>query len=173
MCGRSNGILYQRGSSIEGKFGGGAASGRERAARSRSKPCYRIGRWTSGELDGSRQRSFDHEGIRPSPGEHRRRTTIWRREVGAGNGKRSRVGADRSSGRPPAESEPIGDRGDKLITWIHSSGQIDGQTNRGRVSLLIAALFPTVSASPVPIAFPIPSSALTRGRSPPPNSLMR
>ena len=38
---------------------------------------------TAGELDGSRQRSFDHEGIRPSAGEHRKRTTIRRREVGA------------------------------------------------------------------------------------------
>jgi hypothetical protein len=58
---------------------------------------------TAGELDGSRQRAFDREGIRPSAGEHRERTTIRRREVGAGNGKRSRVGADRSSGRPPTE----------------------------------------------------------------------
>ena len=90
---------------------------------------------TAGELDGSRQRSFDHEGIRPSAGEHRERTTIRRREVGAGNGKRSRVGADRSSGRPPTESEPIGDRGDKLITRIPSSGQIHEQTNRVPVSL--------------------------------------
>jgi hypothetical protein len=31
---------------------------------------------TAGELDGSRQRYFDHEGIRPSAGEHRERTTI-------------------------------------------------------------------------------------------------
>jgi hypothetical protein len=42
---------------------------------------------TAGELGGSRQRSFDQEGIRPSAGEHRERTTIRRREVGAGNGK--------------------------------------------------------------------------------------
>ena len=69
----------------------------------------------AGELDGSRQRSFDHEGIRPSAGEHRERTTIRRREVGAGNGKRSRPGADRSSGRPPMESDPIDQRGDKHI----------------------------------------------------------
>jgi hypothetical protein len=62
----------------------------------------------AGELDDSRQRSFDQEGIRPSAGEHRERTTIRRREVGAGNGKRSRVGSDRSSGRQPTESEPIG-----------------------------------------------------------------
>ena len=89
---------------------------------------------TAGELDGSRQRSFDHEGIRPSAGEHRERTTIRRREVGAGNGKRSRVGADRSSGRPATESEPIGDRGDELITRIPSSGQIDRKTNRVLVS---------------------------------------
>jgi hypothetical protein len=52
---------------------------------------------TAGELDGSRQRSFDHEGIRPSAGEHRKRMTIRRREVGARNGKRSRPTADRSS----------------------------------------------------------------------------
>jgi hypothetical protein len=38
---------------------------------------------TAGELDGSRQRSFDHEGIRPSAGEHRKWTTVRRREVGA------------------------------------------------------------------------------------------
>jgi len=31
---------------------------------------------TAGELDGSRQRSSDSEGIRPSAGEHRKRTTI-------------------------------------------------------------------------------------------------
>jgi len=92
---------------------------------------------TAGELDSSRQRSFDHEGMRPSAGEHRARTTIRRREVGAGNGKRSRVGADRSSGRPPTEGEPIGDRGDKLTTQIPSSGRIDRQTNRGPVSLPI------------------------------------
>jgi hypothetical protein len=73
---------------------------------------------TAGELDGSRQRSFDHEGLRPSAGEHRKRTTRWRRDVGAGNGKRSRIGADRSSGRRPTERAPIGDRGDKLITRI-------------------------------------------------------
>ena len=89
---------------------------------------------TAGELDGSRQRSFDQEGMRPSASEHRERTTIRRREVGAGNGKRSRVGADRSSRRRPKESEPIGDRGDKLITRIPSSGQIDRITNRVRVS---------------------------------------
>jgi len=52
---------------------------------------------TAGELDGSRQRSVDHEGIRPSAGEHRKRTTIRRRDVGARNGKRTRPGADRSS----------------------------------------------------------------------------
>jgi hypothetical protein len=68
----------------------------------------------AGKLDGSRLRSFDHEGIRPSAGEHRERTTIRRREVGAGNGKRSRDGADRWSGRQPTESERIGDRGDRL-----------------------------------------------------------
>jgi hypothetical protein len=67
-------------------------------------------------------------------GEHRRRTTIWRREVGAGNGKRSWVGADRSSGRPATESEPFGDRGDKLIARIPSSGQINRPTNRAPVS---------------------------------------
>ena len=43
----------------------------------------------SGELDGSRQRSFDDEGMRPSAGEHRVRTTIPRQELGAGNGKGS------------------------------------------------------------------------------------
>jgi hypothetical protein len=68
--------------------------------------------------------------MRRSAGEHLERTTIRRREVDAGNGKRSRVGADRSSGRPPTESERIGDRGDKLITRIPSSVQIRKKTNR-------------------------------------------
>jgi hypothetical protein len=79
---------------------------------------------TAGELDGSRQRSFDREGIRPSAGEHRERTTIRRREVGAGNGKESGVRTDRSSGRPAKESERIGNRGDKLTTRLPLSGQI-------------------------------------------------
>ena len=86
------------------------------------------------KLDGSRQRSFGQKGIRPGAGEHRDTTTIRRREVGAGNGKGSRVEADRSSGSPPTPSEAIGDRWDKLITRIPSIGQIDRQTNRGRVS---------------------------------------
>jgi hypothetical protein len=90
---------------------------------------------TAGELDGWRRRFFDDEGFRPSAGEHREGTTIGRREVGTGNGKRSRVGADRSSGRPPTESERIGDRRDKLITRIPSSGQIHRHTNRVPVSL--------------------------------------
>jgi hypothetical protein len=90
---------------------------------------------TAGERDGSRQRSFDHDGMRPREGEHRERTTVRRRKVCVGNGKRSRPGADRSSGRLPTESEPIGNRGDKLITRILSSGQIDRRTNRGPVSV--------------------------------------
>ncbi len=48
-----------------------------------SKLCYRLGRW-EGELDGSRQRSFDHAGIRPSAGEHRKRAygeEKWVRET--------------------------------------------------------------------------------------------
>ena len=89
----------------------------------------------AGELDGSRQRGFDREGIGPSAGEHRARTTIRRREMGAGNGKESRVRADRSSGRPAKESERIGVRDDKLIARIPSSGQIDRQTNHVSVSL--------------------------------------
>ena len=80
---------------------------------------------TAGGPDGSRQRSFDREGIGPSAGEHRERTIIRRRDVGAANGKRSRVGADRSAGRPPMESERIGDRAEKLIARIPSSGQDD------------------------------------------------
>jgi hypothetical protein len=90
---------------------------------------------TADELGGSCRRSFDHEGIRWSARQHRERTTIRRREVDAGNVKESRVGADRSSGRPPTENEPIGGGGDKLITRIPSSGQIDRQTNRLPVSL--------------------------------------
>jgi hypothetical protein len=90
---------------------------------------------TADELDGPCRRSFDHEGIRSSARQHRKRTTIRRREVGAGNVKESRVGADRSSGRPPTENEPIGGGGDKLITRIPSSGQID--------SKIIACLFPS------------------------------
>jgi hypothetical protein len=73
---------------------------------------------TAGELDGSRLRSFDHERIRSSTGERRERTTMRRREVDVGNGERSRTGADRSSGRQPTESEPIGDRADELIPRI-------------------------------------------------------
>jgi hypothetical protein len=105
---------------------------------------------TAGELDGSRERSFDHEGIRPSAGEHRERTTIRRRKVGAGNGKISRPGADHSSGRPPTESERIGDRGDKLITQIPSSGQIHIQTNQSRPG------FPPIDrqANRVPVSVP-------------------
>ena len=116
---------------------------------------------TAGELDGSRQRSFDHEGIRPSAGEHRERTTIRRREVGAGNGKRSRVGADRSSGRPPTESEPIGDRGDKLITRIGpSSGQIDRQTNRVPDFPLFVPVYPLF----VPVCLPVNQRRPRTGR---------
>jgi hypothetical protein len=89
----------------------------------------------AGERDGSRQRSFGHEGMRPSAGEHRERTTIRRREVGSRNGKKSPDGADRSSGRPPTASERTGDRCGKRITRIPSNGQIDRQTNRGLVSL--------------------------------------
>jgi hypothetical protein len=107
----------------------------------------------AGELDVPRQRSSDHEGLNPSAGDHRDRTSIQGREVGAGNGNRSRRGADRSLfGRPQTESEPIGDRRDTLITRVPSSGQIDRQTNRGRVSLPQswpcfppAALFPSQS----------------------------
>jgi len=92
---------------------------------------------TAGELDGSRQRSSDHEGIGPSAGEHRERTIIRRREVGAANGNGSRPAADRSSGRPPTESERIGDRGEELIARIPSSGQDDavedGPRHEGRL----------------------------------------
>ena len=90
---------------------------------------------TAGELDGSRQRSFDHEGIRPSAGEHRERTTIRQREACAGNGKRFWAGADCSSARPPRESERIGERGDKFTTRILSGGQIRKQINRVAVSV--------------------------------------
>ena len=47
--------------------------------------------------------------------------------MGAGNVKRTWRGADRSPGRPPTESEPIGDRGDEPITRIPYSGQIRKQ----------------------------------------------
>ena len=70
------------------------------------------GLMTSTPKDASRFR-------RPCADEHRERTTMRRREMGAGNCKRSRVGADRSSGGPPTESKPIGDRGDKLIAGFH------------------------------------------------------
>jgi hypothetical protein len=83
-----------------------------------------LARGTAGKLDGSRQRGFDQEGIRPSAGEHRARTTIRRREVGAETGKESRVKAVRSSGSPAKESEPIGDRGKKLNARFLFSGQI-------------------------------------------------
>jgi hypothetical protein len=103
---------------------------------------------TAGELDGSRQRSFDPEGIRPSAGEHRERTTLRRRDVGAGNGKRTRPGEDRSSGTPAKENEPIGDRDNKLSTRVPSSGQIHRQTNRVLVSL------PHRQTNRVPVSFP-------------------
>jgi hypothetical protein len=45
--------------------------------------------------------------------------------VGAANGNGSRPAADRSSGRAPTDSERIGDRGEKLIARIPSSGQDD------------------------------------------------
>jgi hypothetical protein len=111
----SSGILYQRGWRIERDCRGGAACGRERSAQGDQSFVIALAGLTASELDGSRQCSFHHEGIRLSAGEHRARTTIRRREVGAGNGKASRVGADRSSGKPPTASEPIGDRGDKLL----------------------------------------------------------
>jgi hypothetical protein len=101
---------------------------------------------TAGELDGSRQRGFDREGIRPGAGEHRARTTIRRREMGAGNCKESRVRAHRSSGRPSKESERIGVRDDKLIARIPSSCQIDRQTNRVLVS---PSCFPLTNRVPV------------------------
>ena len=44
-CGMPSGIRFQRGWSIERNCGGGAAYGRERAARRQSKHCYRLGRW--------------------------------------------------------------------------------------------------------------------------------
>jgi len=66
-------------------------------------------------------------------------------EMGAGNGKRFGVGADRSSGRPPTESEPVGDRGDKLITRISSTAQIHRQINRVRVSPRSSSVMPLSS----------------------------
>src|SRR5208337_4072518 len=71
---------------------------------------------TAGELDGSRQRAFDRERIRPSAREHRERTTLRRRGVGSENGKGSRLGAHRPSGRPATEVEPIHDRCENLAT---------------------------------------------------------
>jgi hypothetical protein len=113
---------------------------------------------TADELDGSRQRSFDQEGIRPSAGEHRERTTLRRRDVGAGNGKRTRPGADRSSGRPPTESERIGERGNKLSTRVPSSGQIHRQTDRVLVSLpqtnRVLVSLPHRQTNRVPVSFP-------------------
>jgi hypothetical protein len=100
-------------------------------------------RGAAGELDGSRQRSFDRERIRRSAGEHRARTTIRRREVDARNGKESRVRADRSPGRPAKESEPIGDRGDKLSTRVPSSGGSYRQRQTNRVLVFIPSLFPS------------------------------
>jgi hypothetical protein len=46
-----------------------------------------------------------------------------------------RIALDEPVEGAPTESEPIGGRGDKLITRVPSSGQIDRQTNRVRVSL--------------------------------------
>ena len=109
---------------------------------------------TAGELDGSRHRSFDHEGMRPSAGEHRERTTIRRREVGAGNGKRSRVGADRSSGRPPTESERIGDKGDKLMRGFHPAVKIKAQPIASRFHSPRPGFTPPTNR--VPVSLPRP-----------------
>jgi hypothetical protein len=60
---------------------------------------------TSGELDGSRQRSFDHEGIRPSAGEHRKRAygeEKWVRETVRDLGLEQTV---RPEGRPRKTSQ--------------------------------------------------------------------
>ena len=135
-CGMSSGILYQRGA---GRSSATAAVGQPVVENARhggdQSIVIALAGATAGELDGSRQRSFDHEGIRPSADEHRERTTIRRREVGAGNGKRFWAGADCSSARPPRESERIGERGDKFTTRILSGGQIRKQTNRVAVSV--------------------------------------
>lgn len=69
-------------------------------------------------IDGSRQRLSHSEGNRSNAGEHPKRTTIRRREVGAGNGQSPRVGADRPSGRTSTEIKPFGDRGRKLIAQL-------------------------------------------------------
>ena len=55
---------------------------------------------------------------------------------GAGNGKRTRPGADRSSERAAKENEPIGDRGNNLSTRILSNDRFHRQTNRVPVSVL-------------------------------------
>ncbi len=119
------------------------------------------GLMTSTPKDASRFR-------RPCADEHRERTTMRRREMGAGNCKRSRVGADRSSGGPPTESKPIGDRGDKLIARIPSSGQIGGTTNRVLVSLPVCRWKPRAismsraSSASVPIRLVIRASRPSR-----------
>jgi hypothetical protein len=112
---------------------------------------------TAGELDGSRQRSFDHEGMRPSAGEHRERTTVRRREVGAGNRKRSPIGADRSPGRPPTESERINDRGDKPITRIGFDPEV--RMTEKPIAYWFGFHPTEVRSTEKPIASPFPSSS--------------
>jgi hypothetical protein len=72
--------------------------------------------WAVDELDGARQLPIDREGVGPSASEHRQRTTLQRRRIGEANCKQTRFGAHRSPAGPPAQSEPIRDRFDKIVT---------------------------------------------------------
>ena len=100
--------------------------------RARYKPCYRLVRWNgrrTGWLASNAQ--FDHEGIRAGAGEHRERTTIRRREAGAGNGKQSPVGADRSSGKA-ATGKRANRRLRRQANYADSIQRSDSQANQSR-----------------------------------------
>jgi hypothetical protein len=66
--------------------------------------------------EGSCQRAIDREGARPSASQHRERTTLRRRRMGAANSEGSRVGAHRSPGGLATKSEPIRHRFNKVST---------------------------------------------------------
>ena len=146
----SSGILYRRGWSSERNCGGGAACGRERVAPRDQGFVFALAGGTASERDGSRQRPFDRERMRPRADQHRERTTLRRRRVGVANGNGPRIGANRPSGRPATESEPIRARCDKLATCrILTSG-----THRK----------PTDAQFRVPVSVPQPAQVHVPGK---------
>ncbi len=80
-----------------------------------------------GELDGSRQLSSNREGIRPSAGEPRQRTTLRRGRLGDANCKPTGLAAHGSSGRPAPQSGSRYGRDDKPVpgAWWRCQTQED------------------------------------------------